>query len=51
MCNCDYCNESEEENSFWGDVCYYMQEHSCSEDEAIKIIREIYFKEKQKKGD
>lgn len=42
MCNCKYCNESEEENSFWADVYYYMKENNCSKEEAIKKIQPIY---------
>lgn len=45
MCDCSYCTESEEENSFWHDVYSYMDKYSCSKDEAIEFMRQFYFKE------
>lgn len=45
MCNCPYCNETEEENSFWGDVYHYMEEHDCDKETAIKAIEPLYFSE------
>lgn len=42
MCSCKQCNESEENNSFWMDVLYYMQENECDESQAIKEIERIY---------
>lgn len=37
-----YENETEEQNSFWADVYYYMQEHKCDEKTAVKAIEPLY---------
>ena len=37
-------NETEKENNFWADVYYYMIEHNCDEQTAIKAIEPIYYK-------
>lgn len=42
MCNCRYCEETEEQNNFWADVYYYMQENKCDEETAIKAIEPLY---------
>lgn len=42
MCNCGYCSETEDENSFWADVYYYMEEKKCDEETAINAVTEIY---------
>ena len=42
MCNCCYCSESEEENSFKADVYYYMQEHNCSKEIAEEEVEKLY---------
>lgn len=44
MCDCASCNETEEQNSFWADVYYYMQEHQCDEKSAIKAVESSYRK-------
>lgn len=33
-----YENETELENSFWGDVYHYMEEHGVSKQEAEKVV-------------
>jgi hypothetical protein len=34
--------ETEIENNFWADVYYYMQEHNCDKETAIKAIEPLY---------
>ena len=34
--------ETEEENNFKADVYYYMQEHGCDEETAVKAIAPLY---------
>lgn len=42
-----YENESEKNNNFLADVYYYMMEHKCDYQEAIKVIELIYFENKE----
>jgi hypothetical protein len=42
MCHCKYCDESEEENGFWGDVYFYVEENKCDKETAMKAIETIY---------
>ncbi|QWU14196.1 hypothetical protein [Paenibacillus sophorae] len=44
MCHCKCCDESEEENSFWGDVCFYMEENKCDKETAMKAVEPFYIK-------
>lgn len=45
ICNCPQCNETEEENSFWADIYYYMKENNCDEETARKAVEPLYKKE------
>ena len=42
MCNCNYCNETEDENSFWADVYYQMEENKCDTETSINAVTEIH---------
>jgi hypothetical protein len=33
---------TEEESSFWGDVCSYMEKFKCSREDAIKEVENYY---------
>jgi hypothetical protein len=44
MCNCATCNETEDENSFWADVYYYMKENNCDDQTAIRAVEPSYRK-------
>lgn len=35
-------NETEEENSFWMDVYYYMEDTNCDKASAVKAIEAMY---------
>ena len=42
MCQCSHCQETAEENSYWADVYYYMEQHQATQEMAEKAIREAY---------
>ncbi|MFA1510021.1 hypothetical protein ACDN41_12395 [Priestia aryabhattai] len=37
-------NETEEQNNFWADVYYYMEENNCDKETAMKAIEPLYTK-------
>lgn len=42
MCNCNYCNDTEDENSFWADVYYQMEVNKCDKETSINAVTEIH---------
>lgn len=38
MCDCWQCCETEDANSFWADVYYYMEDHDVDKETAMKEI-------------
>ncbi|EMN7726833.1 hypothetical protein WB980_000076 [Bacillus cereus] len=38
-----------DDNEFWKEVYYYMEEHNCYKDEAVKAVEEQFNNKKQKR--
>lgn len=38
MCNCNYCNDTEDENSFWANVYYQMEVNKCDKETSINAV-------------
>ncbi|WP_095021667.1 hypothetical protein [Bacillus thuringiensis] len=39
MCQLNNTKDFKEDNEFWREVYYYMEEHNCYKDEAIEVVK------------